>query len=136
MRIDFDDEEYPELSRYLSDPKRKMKFLYYLEELFESKSFDPLKDGLQPLTFNSTISKESSDDKSELYSFLSGISSAIENLSKNMEGSVIGRFPMEHVVHEVETQKKPDKPKYQEDENDYSSMEGIDFTQALAMFEE
>ena len=27
MRIDFDDEEYPELSRYLSDPKRKMKEL-------------------------------------------------------------------------------------------------------------
>jgi hypothetical protein len=47
MRLEFDDEEYPELSRYLSDPKRKMKFLYFLEELFTENNYNPVLDGLK-----------------------------------------------------------------------------------------
>lgn len=136
MRIEFDDEEYPELARYLENPKRKMKFFFYLEELFETNSFDPAVDGIQLLK-DRKQPVGSVEDKSELYSFLSGITAALQGLSKNMEGSVIGRFPVEHVVHEQVEQDKP-KPKkqYVEDENDYSSTEGIDFSQAIAMFED
>ena len=136
MRIEFDDEEYPELSRYLENPKRKMKFLYFLEELFETNSFDPVVDGLKLIQRKSGFDA-GSEDKKELYSFLSGITTAIEGLSKNMEGSVIGRFPVEHVVHETAAEPVKEKKKeYVEDETDYSSTEGIDFSQAIAMFDD
>lgn len=138
MRIDFDDEEYPELSRYLSDPKRKMKFFYFLEELFTQNNFDPILDGLTLIQERNTRDRyntgETKDD-SQLYDLLTGITSAISDLSKNMEGSVIGRFPTEHVVHEV-VKEAPKSKTVEMDETDYSSTEGIDFGPSIAMFED
>lgn len=139
MRLEFDDEEYPELSRYLSDPKRKMKFLYFLEELFTENNYNPVLDGLklkerQPQA-KQDISVDFSNALNEVYPYLDDIASALEKLSKNMEGSVIGRFPTEHVVHEV-AQPVKDRKTNELDETDYSSTEGIDFGPAIAMFEE
>ena len=137
MRIEFDDEEYPELSRYLDNPKRRMKFLYFLEELFTENSFDPATDGFVLLEQakaarqQQVVVQQPSQPDPTTTSYLEGFASALEALTKKLDGAAIGRFPVEHVVHEV-----PAKAKSEEDEIDYSSTEGIDFGPAIAMFED
>ena len=137
MRIDFDDEEYPELARYLENPKRKMKFLYFLEELFTENSFDPVVDGLALLEERRNLGKPQqqvqSQPQDQTAPYLESFANALAELTKKLDGAAIGRFPTEHVIHEVE---KPEKKKTDEDEIDYSSTEGIDFGPAIAMFEE
>lgn len=142
MRIEFDDEEYPELSRYLSDPKRKMRFLYFLEEIFTENAFDPMLDGLKVKDRRVPAKEQAGIDVygaiQGVYPCLDNIANALSALSKNMEGSVIGRFPTEHVVHEVAENTPEKKPRKTNelDETDYSSTEGIDFGPAIAMFED
>lgn len=134
MRIDIPEEEYPELTRYLCDPKRKMKFLYFLETLFEDSSFDPLRDGLnvKPQRQNTSV------DVSVLGAYLESIGSSIQELTKAMDGKCIGRFPTEHVVHEVvkEAPSGPKKTPLQNDEEDWSDATGIDFSAAIAAFDD
>ena len=136
MRIEFDDEEYPELSRYLENPKRRMKFLYFLEELFTENSFDPAVDGFVLLSQAKAARQQAAQppqpqpDASAPY--LESFAQALAELTKKLDGAAIGRFPVEHVVHEVPVERK----KVEMDEEDYSSMEGIDFGPAIAMFED
>ena len=140
MRIDFDDEEYPELARYLENPKRKMKFLYFLEELFTQNSFDPMFDGLKlrdpRYGYGNDKQDAIKDALQDVYPYFDKIAEALATLGKNMEGSVIGRFPTEHVVHEVVQAPLKEQKTVEMDDTDYSSTEGIDFGPAIAMFEE
>lgn len=133
MRIDFDDEEYPELSRYLENPKRRMKFLYFLEELFTENSFDPAVDGFVLLNQK----KQQIQQESGINAYLETLTATMTELAKKLDGSVIGRFPTEQIVREV-VKEVPvrEKKKDEEEEIDYSSTEGIDFSQAIAMFED
>ena len=133
MRIDIPEEEYPELTRYLCEPKRKMKFLYFLETLFEDSNFDPIRDGLHVKPQG-----QASVDVSALGTYLESIGSSIQELTKAMDGKCIGHFPTEHVVHEVvkEASSGPKKTPLQDDEEDWSDATGIDFSAAIAAFDD
>ena len=134
MIIDIPDDEYPELVNYLSDAKRKMKFLYFLETSFEENGYDPTLAGIRA---KRVVPSSAVDvDLSVLTNHLDSVNDTLRTLTKNLDGACIGRFPVEHVVHETVAPVVPKKAKVEEDEIDYSDTTGIDFSAAIAMFEE
>ena len=135
MTIIIPEDEYPALTNYLSNAKTKMKFLYLLEELFEKNQFDPVREGFVVVEKNVTSS--TNVDLGPIAGYFDSISKSLEALNKNLDGACIGRFPVEHVIHEVAPQTVLLNNKAEEEEEeDFSDTTGIDFASAIAAFDD
>ena len=120
---------------YLSDAKRKMKFLYFLETSFEENGYDPTLAGIRAKRVVESAGTMNVD-LSALTDHLDSMNVTLKTLTKNLDGACIGRFPVEHVVHETVVPAVNKKAQLVEDEIDYSDTTGIDFSAAIAAFED